>query len=214
MTNRPYLEQCIETIAEVNTSGIAAMRRGKLLGSSDNNGYSVYALGRAEGNIDLHLAVKAATGRDFLSRVMEEIAAVDEMIRKAPSLQGKMPFFIGLLAVGDSNNLAGVITEDATRSGELTIEPISASTVAVEELKAGFGEEAEEAVEDIELEGSVAFSVGGTERWLDFTPSPVYTHASLRDPFGRLKAEVAARRDELTVTVPEDSLLSVSLASV
>jgi hypothetical protein len=214
MTHYPYIEKCAETVAAINATDISANVRGKELGASLNGGYTVYALGSVTLEERLHLAVKVSKKKDPLDRLAEEVAAIDEIMRRAPSLQDKMPVFIGLLAVGNSDNPVSIITEDATAGGSLPIYPMRASSGAVEELKRGFGDEAEEAVEDIELDNSVAFDVGGSERWLDFTPSPVYLNASLSDPITAVKNEVRNRQDELTVVIADGSALARSLQAV
>jgi hypothetical protein len=69
-------------------------------------------------------------------------------------------------------------------------------------------------VEEFLLLISVAFDVGGIEIWLDFTPSPVYLNASLRDPITAVKNEVRNRQDELTVVIADDSALARSMQAV
>ncbi|HEX5456273.1 MAG TPA: hypothetical protein VFW77_02795 [Candidatus Saccharimonadales bacterium] len=231
MANYPYLERCAEAVAQLGhrTQDLASRKPGKRLGASDN--YRVQSIGEGVTGIypslaltmlgsiavpvSQHLALKMPR-RDSgpLERLIYEVAAIDEITRRAPKLAEKMPAFMGLLAVDGADRPLAIITEDATRCGSLPIEPMPASPQSVHELKSGFGKEAEEAVGEIELENSVAFDVGGTERWLDFTPSPVYAAASLSDPITVVKNEVRSRQNELTVLIPDDSVLAEAVSCI
>ncbi|HEX5797111.1 MAG TPA: hypothetical protein VFX86_01835 [Candidatus Saccharimonadales bacterium] len=229
MAEYPYLEKCVEAAAYLNRSWqeLASRKPGKRLGASDSyrvqsigsgvigmgQSLALTPLGTIRFPISRDLAIKIPRDKsDPMEKLRDELPAIDEIVRRAPSLRKKVPAFVILLAVEDADNPAALITEDATYGGKLPIEETAASESARKALVRAFPNEDGEVVASDVLANSLAFDVDGTERWLDFTPPPIY--ASDPDALKIVEDEVNARRDELTLTVPADSPLGLSLSSV
>lgn len=210
MTENSYLEKCIEVVAELRQLDLSSMTRGEYIG--EGSSFRVYNLGQIGLDGSTHLGLKLSKpprkGQSIM-RLSQEIASIDKILEKVPNTIDRVPSFMGLIAVGDSDNDVAVVTEEVTKGLTLSIRPIPADWP--EELAQGLGGEYGDYVDQETIAGSLAFDVDGEEKWLDFTPSPFGVRA-ITDPIYEDMDKVLERQKELTVTIPSDSPLASSLS--
>lgn len=211
--NPDYIAICTEIVQRIDPRELAALPVGSPIGRGKD--FAMHTLGSVSLGADsLHVGLKLPrTGLDPIAvtnRLRSEMTSATILVDRAPSLLGKVPHFMGLVGVEETDTPIGLLTEDATKGGELVISPTSASSELLEVFETSFGidEGGRRPYSDDDLETSAVFRVGDQERILDFTPSPLKLSIHQRRVH-HLRIEEAL--PNLTVKVALDSPLGQSL---
>lgn len=214
MKQPSYLEHCREAMASVDTQALAEMQLGRRIGAAGSS-FVVRHLGTLT-ILNEHTASSAKVplpGSSANRRLRQELATMTMITDHIPEARPLLPKFMGLVTVEGHNQAAALLTEDVTDNNRHTIQSVPVSQQYRDALATGFREIGtfEGTFRDEELRSSVAFSVDGQERWLDFTPSPINSNGPARQELRHYQYHVADSIDALACMVPADSPLAASL---
>lgn len=200
-----YLEQCADYAASFDPHELGTHTLGVEIGRG--NFFAVAPLGTfAVRGSELHVAAKWGhqPASDVYSRIISEIACISLILREAPELTPLMPLFICELTVDGEER--ALLTEDASKGGQLDVRSMGVSDSTRQALYEAFrvyGPRETVFMEE-ELDRSLAFDVGGQEKFLDFTPPPLKSRI-------RQEASIAViehlESGKLTVNVSGSSVL-------
>jgi hypothetical protein len=214
MSNKDsYLNHCIKTMASIDTDALADRRLGQDIGRGSS--YAMHHLGLL-GLQDILTSIgvkRPLQSQAAGKRLVHELAAATVITDRAPTLRPRLPAFMGLVCIDGVEGRSVLLTEDVSWNNSLSMRPASVSNNDKVRLRGAFAEigSFEHVFRLDELDTSVAFTVGGQERWLDFTPSPLNPFGPARPDYDTAQARVAGIAEQLTCTIPEDSPLAESL---
>lgn len=100
-----------------------------------------------------------------------DISNIELLLKYAPELADKVPCFMLGLSVGNDENIDAVLTEDASRGGELYVRPFANVQLLRKLSETVRGSEM--TVDEDSVIDSLSFLIDGEERLLDFTPPPI-----------------------------------------
>jgi hypothetical protein len=210
-----YFDECVAFLDAIGAARIAELR----VGQESNRGSqsAMHQLGSVVVGSQKHfLGVKVPIcprPNEVQLRAAKEIALIDTILRRVPELRGAMPHFIGVLAVGEPQDVRALLTEDATEGGRRRIYPVPVSERIRRLLFGAFVEEGADPYRtfcESTLERTTAFDDGTRQRLLDFTPPPVLYNALGLTDYPKLNELVMGHMDLLTVTVSLESPLGSS----
>jgi hypothetical protein len=194
-----YIRHSVDTVDALRSMHIQDMEKG--LPIDRGSQLMVFPLGKVILNgAKLHLALKThETRKNTTTRALVELTNIETVLRHVPEFRPFFANFVGLIAVDETTNVVGIITEDATRGDVLPIKGMQASEDKQQLLEERFVNKDEVLWNDC-LE-SVAFNVDGQERWLDLG-TPLFEISNHQD------YDYANRSVEnLTIVIPQDSEL-------
>lgn len=213
MTNT-YLENCINVTATANNSELPSFTIGEEIGRGGD--FRFNSLGKLTVfNSSIHVGLKTPIRdkEETAQRFLHELALIHLITDQSPGLLAKLPRFMALLLVSGNDEPTGILTEDVSKGGTVSIEKMQTSKATKTQLYnpfKGLGPMESVLVDDSFCE-SLSFRVGGDEMLLDFTPRPVTSGVVLTPEYKNSVREITRHLDELTVTLSGDSALALSL---
>lgn len=210
-----YIDHCIEVVQSIDPEELASKKSIGLIGENivlfSGPTTRTYSIGSTlTQNGEMHLAFKCGNHR---YRVANELRDIDLILRRAPELFPKFPYFLGNLAIEGIKGSIGVITEDASKGGENLPIQTRVSHKTLEKLAQAFAEDGGLWVFEEDNLDNAAFDVAGEERLLDMYPS-IFSHAfnKTHDLDGSIRAHKAA--EKTTIQIPLHSLLAESIPGI
>ncbi|MDB5186266.1 MAG: hypothetical protein JWL85_789 [Candidatus Saccharibacteria bacterium] len=186
-----YLNTCINTISSLRESNIADRTIGEAVGVGCR--FEMRSLGRIGlDGVYVGLRTPRQPRHTSLIRLMHDLTIANIIADRVPKLASRLPYFMGLLATGNTDKGIAVITEDATEGGTKSHQPRLPADETMALLEDGFLEDGDPAdIFSTEGLSRIAFDVEGEERLLNFLPSP-FNPDMLGKISGYREAEAAA----------------------
>lgn len=213
-SGKDYIDHCIETIAAIDPEELAQRELGYLIGRSDRlfgKATSVYELGSIttpHGLLDI--AYKEGDHSEY--RLQTELRDITFMVTRAPELLAKFPYFMGAIAIEGATWPAGVLTEDASRAGSISVHPQRMSEKTLNALMA----KCPDVEFDIStLEEHSTFDADGQERILDLKPSVfglyLFDLVEENGEFTAVDTKAREAEEKVTIKISADSRLAKSI---
>ena len=200
----PYIVSCREMLADID---IAAFREARLkeclaVGSS----YAMFTTGSLiSTGIFMGVKMQRRAQSSPTNRFIEEIGTMQALAAANKELLRALPRVFGLIVVDDSY-IRGLLVEDVSAD--------NTHDVTGREMSEDFKKQIEANVDPSLLIGDyrdyMAFDADGHERILDAEPSPFI---SAPDIAVQARAEVSARLNDFSISVPPNCPLGLSLQS-
>lgn len=205
-----YLENCIDAVAAADVESLAASSFGEVLGKG--SGFEFRSLGKLAlyNALKQYIGVKVLTSdkNDATLRLVSELPLISIILDSSPELLSKVPSFMALVSVEGEDSPRCIITEDTSEGGYKRVRGKRASQEVRDLLFRPFQElgSFDEVVNEDECNRSLSFDVGGEEKLLDFTPTPInqsllYSYS----PFKTVRSEMIDAIPDLTITIPRES---------
>lgn len=211
-----YINRCVAAAESIDADELGRLSIGSEIGQGTL--FRMRHLGELNvSGSEIHSGLKIPKhkGDGASIRLQQEIEAINLLIGRMPEHAPKVPQFMTLLAVEGQDEAIAVLTEDATKGGQLPIfgmgNLMGVSERAVKIAKA-FKHVGDTEVDTSTIDHSLAFRVGDEERFLDFTPPPVRSTRSIFDNPTTDQIYDLLENGELTVTISRTSVLSQSLS--
>jgi hypothetical protein len=212
-----YIDHCVAATKSIDPDAVRQLELGAEIGRGTQ--FSMRHLGKLAilgRPLDSGLKIPNG-GRDRAGkRLQQELTAIELLLSQMPEHVAKVPQFMTLLAIEGRESPAAILTEDATKGGELPIMGLGSLLGMSERARSIAG--AFKRVDGTRVNASVidhsfAFRVGEEERFLDFTPPPVKRTGNSGDNPSSDRIYELIANDKLTVTINAESPLSRSLAN-
>ncbi|HEX8226361.1 MAG TPA: hypothetical protein VF572_00670 [Candidatus Saccharimonadales bacterium] len=214
-----YIEHNRDVIDGIDVDELSGLKITQ--SSKPRNGVVFHTLGEitVEGE-PLHLGIKTAvdtaatkaSDADLLSR---ELPIASVIASAAPEITSLLPKVFGRIMLDGDTKPVGMLVEDSTQGGELPIHTRTVSTEVQNIIEDAVCEPGREVIDDFfgngRLEVTMAYSVGGEERILDFTPNPLRPKGYRRLGYKEHIDAVEQSLDELTIVVDPATTLGRSL---
>ena len=218
MTN-PYLERCTYIATDIDVDGLSSRTLGSVVGDDSGGSFTFRQQGilplRTLAEEVLYAGVKLPIldRRNVDYRINEELSYIGMLSTQSPNLMAYVPDFMNLLVV-EGSDATGILTEDASAGGQFEVRSMPASETVRQLLRlsmagtTGTGD----VIRTMTCDQSVAFSAGGRERLLDFTPLPVATSQLRKHPaYRQAVLDTQAQLPDITITIPNASPLGRSI---
>jgi hypothetical protein len=210
-----YITHSIEVAQSIDPDELGEAR---LEPATDHGEYSYFhplsGIKLADGGTALGVklpppAIRRAT--DY--RLEEELPSVSLLTDRVPAFRGLMPDFMARILIKDQP--VATLTEDVTNGGRKPIRPTQLSTEVRDKLVSAFCSDGHGlyTIFDYAALQTLAFMVGGRERLLDFTPSPIKANRQREVGLEAHTQQVKRVKDLLSVAIAPDSRLGQALTA-
>ena len=212
-----YIDHCMAATKSIDPDMVSQLELGAEIGRGTQ--FSMRHLGKlgiSGRPVDSGLKIPNG-GRDRASiRLQQELTAIELLLSQMPEHAAKVPQFMTLLSIEGQESPAAILTEDASKGGELPIMGLG-SLMGMSERARSIAK-AFKGVDGTRVDASVidhsfAFWVGEEERFLDFTPPPVRRTDNFGDNPAADRIYELIENDKLMVTINAESPLGQSLTN-
>lgn len=191
-----YFDRSAEAVLSLQNQNIGNRGPGTEIGRG--GAFVVRNLGSAIlGEASTAIAIKSAytpRGGAYI-RLLTDLSFSALIEMRAPEIANRLPLFTSGLTIGNRFEPVAILTEDVSRGGTVSIKQQPISQTAKVCLTNGLSEFGmpEEIFDEEEMHNTLAFNVGGQEKFLDFDPHP-FLNVPLRHDLFRLAMELSEDR--------------------